>query len=65
MSRLSLDLSQKGLSPDLVERVDVLVELIGFGSREELVRCAVRRYVDRYFIPNSGLSRREAEDPGV
>jgi len=45
----SLDLSQKGLSPELVERMDYVVELIGFGSREELVRCAVRRYIDTYF----------------
>ncbi len=45
MSRLSLD-----LSPDLVERMDYIVELIGFGCKEELVRCVIRRYVDRYFI---------------
>jgi len=61
VSRLILDLSQKGLSPELVERMDYIVELLGLGSREELVRCAVRRYVDKYFTLSSGLSRREAE----
>ena len=50
MSRLSLDLPQKGLSPEFVEKVDYIVELLGFGSREELVCCAVRRYVDKYFM---------------
>jgi metal-responsive CopG/Arc/MetJ family transcriptional regulator len=38
------------LTPELVERMDVVVELLDLGSREELVRCAIRRYVDRYFI---------------
>ena len=38
------------LTPELVERMDDVVELIGLGSREELVICAIRRYVDRYFI---------------
>jgi len=36
------------LTPELVERMDVVVELLDLGSREELVRCAIRRYVDRY-----------------
>ena len=38
------------LTPELVERMDVVVELLDLGSREELVRCAIRRYVDQYFI---------------
>ena len=38
------------LTPELVERMDVVVELLDLGSREELVRCAIRRYVDSYFI---------------
>ena len=38
------------LTPELVERMDDVVELLDLGSREELVRCAIRRYVDRYFI---------------
>jgi len=36
------------LAPELVERMDEVVELLDLGSREELVRCAIRRYVDRY-----------------
>jgi len=38
------------LTPELVERMDDVVELLDLGSREELVQCAIRRYVDRYFI---------------
>ena len=34
------------LTPELVERMDDLVELLDLGSREELVLCAIRRYVD-------------------
>ena len=36
------------LTPELVERMDEVVELLGLGSREELVLCAIRRYVDNY-----------------
>ena len=36
------------LPPELVERMDEVVELLGLGSREELVLCAIRRYVDNY-----------------
>ena len=36
------------LTPELVERMDEVVELLDLGSREELVRCAIHRYVDRY-----------------
>jgi len=38
------------LAPELVERMDEVVELLDLGSREELVRYAVRRYVDRYLM---------------
>ena len=38
------------LTPELVERMDVVIELLGLGGREELVRCAIRRYVDEYFM---------------
>lgn len=48
-------MSQKGLSPEFIEKVDYVVELIGLGSREELVRCAVRRYVDKYFMISKGV----------
>lgn len=38
------------LNPELVERMDEVVELLGLESIEELVRCAISRYVDMYFI---------------
>jgi len=34
------------LTPELVERMDDIVDLLDLGSREELVLCAIRRYVD-------------------
>jgi metal-responsive CopG/Arc/MetJ family transcriptional regulator len=42
------------LSEELLKRVDEVVEVLGFGSREEFVLAAVRRLLDRYrFIVNS------------
>ena len=38
------------LTPELLERIDEIVELLDLGSREELALSAIRRYVDRYFI---------------
>ena len=43
MERLEIQLTS-----ELVERMDDVVELLDLGSREELVRCAIRRYVDMY-----------------
>ena len=45
------------LTPELVERMDEAIELIGFDSREELVRCAIRRHVDRYFIMSKSIAK--------
>jgi len=45
-----VDKLEINLTPELVERMDVIVELLDLGSKEELIRCAIRRYVDRYFI---------------
>ena len=36
------------LPSDLVKRMDELIELLGFRSREEFVSAAVRRLVDQY-----------------
>lgn len=33
---------------DLIQRIDELLDLLGFGSREEFVVSAVRRLVARY-----------------
>ena len=39
------------LDPELLERIDKVVELLGLNSREELIRCAIRRFVDKYQSP--------------
>lgn len=36
------------LSLELIERIDKVVELLDFNNREELIRCAILRFVDRY-----------------
>ncbi len=46
MSRL-----EDSLSPEVTERMDEVVELLGYGSREELVLCVLRRFLDQYHIP--------------
>ncbi|NQT09506.1 hypothetical protein HQ586_10555 [Candidatus Bathyarchaeota archaeon] len=38
------------LSPEIM-KIDEAVELLGYGSREELVLCVIRRFLDRYHIP--------------
>ena len=47
-----LDLSKTemevALPADLVDKIDEILEAMGFRSREELVIAAVRRLVDRY-----------------
>lgn len=44
------------LDPELIERIDKVVELLGLNSREELVRCAIRRFVDKYQSPYSKIA---------
>ena len=39
------------LDSEIVERLDEVVELLGYGSREELVLCVLRRFLDQYRIP--------------
>ncbi len=41
------------LTPDLMKRIDDVVELLGFNSREELAYCAIRNFVDKYPTPES------------
>jgi len=45
------------LTPELAERMDYVVELLDFVSRENLVLCAIRRYVDQYFIIAKSTAR--------
>ena len=46
MSRLEMS-----FTPEVTERLDEAVELLGYGSREELVLCVLRRFLDRYHLP--------------
>jgi len=39
------------LSPEIMERIDEAVEFLDYGSREELVLCIIRRFLDLYRIP--------------
>ena len=39
------------LTPEIAERMDYLVELLDLGSRENLVHCAIRRFLDRHPTP--------------
>ena len=36
------------IPPELLGKVDELVDLLGFGSREAFVEVALRRLIDRY-----------------
>lgn len=36
------------LSAEFLRQLDEVVELLGFGTREELIVAAVRRFVDKY-----------------
>ena len=49
MSRLEMS-----FTPEFEERLDKAVDLLGYGSREELVLCVIRRFLDRYCIPKIG-----------
>jgi metal-responsive CopG/Arc/MetJ family transcriptional regulator len=40
------------LSPEVMKSLDEVVELLDFGSREELVLCVLRRFLDRYRFPD-------------
>ncbi|MCW4050433.1 MAG: hypothetical protein NWE89_11935 [Candidatus Bathyarchaeota archaeon] len=51
MSRLELS-----LSPEITDRLDKVVELLGYGSRKKLVLFVIHRFLDRYYIPEIGAS---------
>ena len=53
MSRLELS-----LPPEVAKRLEDAVELLGYGSREELVLCVLRRFLDEYVCSLSGLADR-------
>jgi len=39
------------LDPELMKRIDEIVELLGYESREELIRYSIIRFLDKYSIP--------------
>lgn len=45
------------LTLELMRRVDEIVELLSFGSREEFLMAAVRRLVDHYLIISESIAR--------
>ena len=36
------------LTPDLLKRIDEVVELLGFKDRKELVTSSIQRFLDKY-----------------
>ena len=47
----SMDKLEISLPPDLMKRMDDVVELLDLNSREDLVLSAVRRFVDLCHLP--------------
>lgn len=45
------------LPTNLCERLDEVVELLDFGSREEFAEAAVRRLLDRYAVLMRRISK--------
>jgi len=45
------------ISPELLKKVDELVEQLDFGSREALVEVAIRRFINHYLILTSVESK--------
>ncbi len=39
------------LIPELMKKIDDVTELLDYGSKEELVICVIRRFLDRYHLP--------------
>jgi len=47
----SLEKLEISLTPELMKKIDDITELLGYGSREELVICVIRRFLDKYHLP--------------
>jgi len=45
------------LTPDLVKRIDYIVELLGLESREEFLMAATRRLLDHYSMISKSIPR--------
>ncbi len=39
------------LTPELMKRIDELVELLAFNSREEFAYCSILKFLDKYPTP--------------
>ncbi len=50
----SLSKLEISFTSEVAERLDEVVELLGYGSGEELVRCVMRRFLDRCHLPRIG-----------
>jgi len=45
------------LTPELIKRIDDVVELLDFHSREEFLSAAARRLMDHYSIISKSIPR--------
>jgi metal-responsive CopG/Arc/MetJ family transcriptional regulator len=45
------------LTPDLMKRIDDVVELLGLESREEFLMAAIRRMMDHYSLISKSIPR--------
>ena len=39
------------VTPEFMKRIDDVVELLSFNSREKLIQCAIQRFIDKYPTP--------------
>ena len=39
------------LTTEIMKKIDDATELLDYGSREELVICVLRRFLDKYHLP--------------
>ncbi len=48
----SLEKLEISLDQELVKKIDEIVELLGYNSREEMIQCIIRRFVDKHHSPH-------------
>ena len=47
----SLEKLEISLDQELVKKMDGIVDLLGYESREEMIQCVIRRFVDKHHSP--------------
>ena len=47
----SLEKLEISLDLELVKKMDGIVALLGYESRDEMIQCALRRFVDKHHSP--------------